>query len=303
MSVARKTDIVVFFVHFHFAERAVEGHFSPRQSGEGGHRQVGFDTVFKLHDHRLVIYNVVVASENASAVLPFFIGFANGFFRDRTGKVDDVKRPPLAAFFFVNVRLVKRPVEVLTAFFYVQAFRAVCAFILILAVRATVRRPFGLISLMEEGQIPHRIHRLAFCIGVILQQIEIVTALLHDHRGRFFVVAPVAAHKAMRLVPVGDLFQPVDAHDFTDRAAIQKLLDLQERRRIAQNVANDHLALVFFVRFEQLVQLVFQGRNGLLQQDIVAKLQRANTHLDVIAVLRGNYERVRTFCLQELFIG
>ena len=67
MSVARKTDIVVFFVHFYFAERAVEGHFSPRQGGEGGHRQIGFDTIFKLHDHRLVIYNVVVASENASA--------------------------------------------------------------------------------------------------------------------------------------------------------------------------------------------------------------------------------------------
>ena len=58
------------------------------------------------------------------------------------------------------------------------------------------------------------------------QDIHIMAAFLQDHGRAFSGVAPIAAHKGVRLVPVAYALNGLDGLDFAHRTAIQQFFQL-----------------------------------------------------------------------------
>ena len=68
-----------------------------------------------------------------------------------------------------------------------------------------------------------------------------MAAFLQNHRRALRAVAPVAAHKGMRLMPVAHALNGLHAGDATNHAGIQRLLERLIKHRIAQHMAHHHL--------------------------------------------------------------
>ena len=54
----------------------------------------------------------------------------------------------------------------------------------------------------------------------------------------FHLVSPVAAHEAVRKVPVADVLRVVDGHDVPDVAPVYDLPDLDAGREVAHHMAH-----------------------------------------------------------------
>ena len=109
-----------------------------------------------------------------------------------------------------------------------------------------------------------------------------MAALLQDHAGGKRLIAPVAAHKGVRLMPVAHLFNSLDAHRLADGAVLQQFLDSLVKHGIAQHVAYRHLPPQLQRQIGQFPALLRRRGNRLFQQQIVSPEQRG-LRLTVVA--------------------
>ena len=178
--------------------------------------------------------------------------------------------------------------------------RAALARLTVAAARGGVRRG---VFFAEVGQRAERGHARAPLAQQPQQDVQVVAALLQDHRAGVLLAPPVAAHKAVRLVPVDHVFQRLDRHDPADASRVDHFLDLLKERRVAQHVTDDHLALRLLGGLQHALALGEHGRDGLFHQDVIALLQRGDGVADMLAVLRAHEQHVRQAGLSEHFLG
>ena len=237
-----------------------------------------------------MIDHVVVAGKHAPAVRPVFHRFRQRFFRQRQLQRQNIIRPIVfgtAAIFPV---------------FYVNRLCAVRTAVLIFTVQTPFRRPVGRVFRGKIGQIPHGGNGFTRRFCVILQKIEIMTALCQNHRRRVLAAPPVAAHVTVRLMPIRDLFQRLNLHQPPHRAVVEKLPHLAKRARIAQHMADEYLSAVFFLRFQERITFLRLIRNRLFEQDVISEAKPLPALPDVIGVQRGNDQQVGALFLKKFFV-
>ena len=105
------------------------------------------------------------------------------------------------------------------------------------------------------------------------EQIQVVAALGEDHRTAAVGAAPVAAHEAMREVPVDEVFVPLERHQVAQSAGDDQVIDGAEERRVPQHVADLEDAAVALGGPHQLDAFLWSHGHGLLQQEVVAGLE------------------------------
>ena len=186
------------------ALRAHQVNLSTALRRECAHRKGNRRAPLQEQIHHLMIHHVVVAMIHAAAIG----AYAQGFLKPLTGRLlaQHVQRPiPLP-------RVVAAQIELR---------RAVQAIILVRAVQTTFRRSLGCVLRLEPRQTAKGGHRLAALARQPQENIHVVAALLQDHRAGRAAVAPVAAHKAVRLMPVADLLNGLHGNDLADGSLIQ----------------------------------------------------------------------------------
>ena len=101
-----------------------------------------------------------------------------------------------------------------------------------------------------------------------------MAAFLQDHGRAFSGVAPIAAHKGVRLVPIAHALNGLDGLDLAHRAGIQQLLELLIKQRIAQHMAYDHMTICLPRQPFELAAFRLGFGDGLFQQQMIALSQR-----------------------------
>ena len=120
-----------------------------------------------------------------------------------------------------------------------------------------------------------------------------MAALGQQHERRFLLAAPVAAHEAVRLMPVADVFQRLNTDDLTHIAALNRRMDLLKEGRIAQHMANHDGALIFLCRLLDQPDVLKADGNRLFQQQMIALFQRGDRMPDMLAILRADQRDIR----------
>ena len=147
---------VFAFAKVQFSFRSEEADISSAVFDERFHFERRRNAVFKLHDSRLIVYDVVIATEYAFAVTAFFNGDFKRFFRRRRGVRYQIERK-LACWATYVFPL-----------FDIDPFRTVDAGILVAAFATSVRASFGCVFLFKIAQISHRRDRFASAADKIL---------------------------------------------------------------------------------------------------------------------------------------
>ena len=159
--------------------------------------------------------------------------------------------------------------------------------------RAARRRALGRALRPEVAQAAEGGHPCAPLARQPDEVIQIVAALGQQHERRFLFPAPVAAHEAVRLMPVAHVLQRLDAHDVAHLAALDGLKDLRKERRIAQHMADDHAAARLpRCPFDQL-HVGLRCGDRLFQQQVVALFHRRHRMTHMHRVLRADERHVR----------
>ena len=112
------------------------------------------------------------------------------------------------------------------------------------AVHAALRRACGGFFRTEQIIVAVRAYIARPLARKPDENVHIVAALCQDHRAGFVRSAPVAAHIAVRLMPVAHLFHGLDGYHLADAAVLDDPLDGIVKRRIAQHMAHHHMALI-----------------------------------------------------------
>jgi hypothetical protein len=120
------------------------------------------------------------------------------------------------------------------------------------------------------------------------QHIEIVAAFRQDHRAGETFVAPVAAHEAVRHVPVGDILTMLDGDEIADHARFEHLVQLTPEGGVAQHVADLQHTPRALRRLHKLDGAFERVRHRLFEQHVVAGFHRRNRRADVHLILRGD---------------
>ena len=117
------------------------------------------------------------------------------------------------------------------------------------------------------------------------QNVHVMAAFLQDHAGRKTGIAPVAAHKAVCLMPVADRLNGLNVDGIADGAAVKKLLDLLIERRIAQNMADGHFPVARKGEVGKFTALRCFRCDGLFKQQMVV-LEKRFLGLGIMAAVR-----------------
>ena len=137
----------------------------------------------------------------------------------------------------------------------------------------------------ERTHRAEALHRLG---QVPDQDVQVVAALGQDHGAGEGLVAPVAAHEAVRHVPVGDIFPVFHGHDLADDAGFQDFMELAPEGCIAQHVADLQHAPGPLGCLHQLDAALQRVGHGFLQQHVVAGLHGGDGRRHVHLVLGGD---------------
>ena len=103
------------------------------------------------------------------------------------------------------------------------------------------------------------------------QIVEVMAALLHDHRAGGLIVAPVAAHEGVGLMPVAHLLVGLDSAHLADHAAVDQLLQLRAHLRAQRDAhaaghqVDDLFGSVGFPSFSQRLGIVAEAVQHSLQ--------------------------------------
>ena len=106
------------------------------------------------------------------------------------------------------------------------------------------------------------------------------------------VIAPVAPHEAVGLVPVGHVLDGVDGLDFADLPPAEQVLQDGVKFGGAQHVAHHHRPPGLPGLFLEGAALPQIGGDGLFQQDVVALVQGLQGGGDMLPVLGGHDHHV-----------
>ena len=101
-----------------------------------------------------------------------------------------------------------------------------------------------------------------------------MAAFLQDHAGGKALVAPIAAHEGMSLMPVAHLLDGLHVHRVPDHARVDQFLDLLIKSGVAQNMADRHLPSPLLSDAGQLAALIGKRRDRLFEQQIIILEQR-----------------------------
>ena len=101
----------------------------------------------------------------------------------------------------------------------------------------------------------------------ILYQIQIVTALRHNHRHCDVGIAPIPSYVGMGFVPIYYVFGLVDGNQSPDCACIQKLFELSHHNGISQHVTHHDFSLLFMRQTRQFTQFFYVVGNRFFQTD------------------------------------
>lgn len=126
----------------------------------------------------------------------------------------------------------------------------------------------------------------------VADPIQVVARFGQEHEGRFPLVAPVAAHEGVRLVPEPHRLQMLDAGDLAQPAGVHDGLDLFGVCGIAQHVADGEHRVARLRRGDDLPALRRGGRHGLLQQDVVAARDKGQRGAGVQRIGGGDDDRI-----------
>ena len=130
-----------------------------------------------------------------------------------------------------------------------------------------------------------------------------MAAFLQDHGRAFSGVAPIAAHKGVRLVPIAYALNGLDGLDFAHRAGIQQLLELLIKQRIAQHMAYDHMTICLPRQPFELAAFRLGFGDGLFQQQMIPLAQRGGRLAKVQPVGRADEHGVRQPWLTQHALG
>ncbi len=120
-----------------------------------------------------------------------------------------------------------------------------------------------------------------------------MAAFLEDHGTALIGIAPVAPHKAVRLMPVADVFRRLDRDNIPDFPIIKKLFDPLIKRGVAQHMADHNVPIVLFGGLGNVAAVGKSGGNGLFQQKMVALFQSGKSLAVVLAVHSAYEQHVR----------
>lgn len=79
-----------------------------------------------------------------------------------------------------------------------------------------------------------------------MEEIEIVTALGQNHRRGFRVVSPISPHIGMRVMEILHLFGAFEENEIADDPTFEQFFQFDERRGVAENMADDDLFPIDF---------------------------------------------------------
>ena len=126
----------------------------------------------------------------------------------------------------------------------------------------------------------------------VLQPVQVVAGLGHQHGGRQVAAPPVAADVGVGLVPEADRLQVLDAHDVTEQAGVGELLHGARVRRVAHHVADgEHDPGLLHRRHDPPAPRLVR-RHRLFQHDVVAERGERLGRLGVHPVLRADQHGV-----------
>jgi hypothetical protein len=126
----------------------------------------------------------------------------------------------------------------------------------------------------------------------VLQPVQVVAGLGHQHRRGQVAAPPVAADVGMGLVPEADRLQVLDAHDVAEPAGVGDLLDRARVRRVAHHVADgEHDAGLLHGGHDPPAPRLVR-RHRLFQQDVIAERGERLGRPGVHPVLRADQHRV-----------
>ena len=108
------------------------------------------------------------------------------------------------------------------------------------AVQAAGRCTFGGVFELEMAQTSKRGNTGTMAVCHPQHNVHIVAAFCKDHGACFVLAAPVSAHKAVCLMPIGNIFNLLDALQSTDGTAVQQFLHLAEEGSIPQHMTHSN---------------------------------------------------------------
>ena len=115
-----------------------------------------------------------------------------------------------------------------------------------------------------------------------------MAALGQDHGAGEGFVAPVAAHEAVRHVPVGDILAVLHRDDLADGARVEHLVQLAPEGRVTQHVADLQDASGAFRCLHQFDTALQRVGHRFFQQHVVAGVHGRHRRLYVHLILRGD---------------
>ena len=115
-----------------------------------------------------------------------------------------------------------------------------------------------------------------------------MAAFLQDNGAGQLIVAPVAPDKGVGHVEIANVFGVLDGHHLAQLPGVQNLLDLHEEVGVPQHMADGDLPAQGICLFLNGDALPGIGRDGLLQENVVAAVQGLHHVAEVIPVHSGD---------------
>ena len=154
------------------------------------------------------------------------------------------------------------------------------------ALDAVLRRALGRVRRGQLGRAQERRDRLGGRAGHPCQQVQVVARLLQQPRHG---AAPgVAADVGVGVVPERDVLGQLDRHDVTQFARADQPAERGEQVGVAVDVAHRHGALRRPGRGDDAHAVGLVERHRLLQQHVVAGLERGQRRFHVVGVAGGD---------------
>ena len=254
------------------AARAEDLGLAPAGVGEALHLMGHGHPALEAQVHHLVVHRVVVAGIDAPAVRPL----AQHLLHRRVALLHEGIAPILA----LQVNLPRR--ERAPALHRRRA------------IQAPRRRALGPVRRVEERRLPEaRDARAPAPPQPPHELVEVVAALLQDHRRGALGVPPVPPAETVRRVHVPHLLQMLDAHHLADRPFRDEVVDLPEIDRVTQHVPHHHQAIPLLAHLPG--QRLARGpppRHRFLQKQVMARVQARHGRLQMRRVGHRDHHHV-----------
>ena len=135
-----------------------------------------------------------------------------------------------------------------------------------------------------------------------LEQIEVVAALLENHRRGLVRIPPIAAVEGVAIVPIADFLDAFDGDDASDFLRVQELFEFQYGGSVTEDMTDENDGFLRVSGVHQAIELFGFAGNRLLQKDVVAEFDGLKGVADVVLVLGRDDDDVAPSLLEEFVI-